>query len=93
MVQTLAKDYSSYASVMKWASEFKPTRDSTGGDSRLGLAKITITDEQVDVVYRMALDDRRLTIQQIAKSIGISSSGSVHTVLTEVLGMCKLSTR
>lgn len=36
--------------------------------------------------------DLHLTVQQIAKSTSISS-GLVHTVLTEILGMSKLSAR
>ena len=40
----------------------------------------------------MVLDDRRLTVKQIAKPIGISS-GLVYTVLTEILGMNKLCGR
>lgn len=40
--------------------------------------------------HRMVLYDRRLTVQQIANSI---SSGLVHTVLTEILGMSKLFAR
>ena len=38
----------------------------------------------------MVLDDRCLPIQQIAKSINISSV-SIHTVWTEILGMNKIS--
>ena len=40
----------------------------------------------------MVLDDRDLTVKQIAKPIGISS-GLIHTILTEILGMSKLSAR
>ena len=38
------------------------------------------------------LDEGRLTVQQIAMSIGISSD-SVHTVSTEFLGMSNQSAR
>ena len=38
------------------------------------------------LIHHLILDDRRLTVQQIAKSIGISS-GLVHTILSEMLGM------
>ena len=40
----------------------------------------------------MVLNDRRLTIVQIAKSMDISC-GSVHRVLSDILGISKLSAR
>lgn len=92
MVQTLAEDSPSYATVKKWAAEFKRGRVSTEDDPRSGRPKTSTTDEQVAAIHRMVLDDRRQTVQQIAKSIGISS-GSVHAVLTDILGMSKLSAR
>ena len=92
MVQTLAEASPSYATVKKWAAEFRRGRNSTKDDPRSGRPKTSTSDEQVDAIHRMVSDDKCLTVQQIAKSIGISS-GSVHTVLTENLGMSKLSAR
>ena len=43
-------------------------------------------------IHHMFLDDRYLIVQQIAKYISIHS-GSVHTVLTRILAMSKLSAR
>ena len=82
MVQILVEDFPSYA-IVKWAVEFKLSRDSTD-DHWSGHPKTSTTDEQVD--------DICLTVQQIAKSISISSR-LVHTVLIEILRICKLSAR
>ena len=83
MVEILAENRPSYTTVKKWAVKFKWSRDSTEDDPRSSCQKTSIIDGQVDVYY-MIWDDRHLTVQQIAKSIGISS-GSIHTILTEIL--------
>ena len=58
---------------MKWTAEFKRSKDSTEDDLLSDHIKTSITDEQVDVIHPMVLDDRHLTDQQIAKSISMSS--------------------
>ena len=50
-----------------------------------GHPKISTNDEQVDAIHYMVFNDICLTVQQIAKYIGIGSS-SVHTVWTKILG-------
>ena len=92
MVQTLGEDSPSYSTIKKWAAEFKRGRDSTEDDPRSGRPKTPTTDEQVDAIHRMVWDDRRLTVQQMAKTTG-TSAGSVHASLTDTLGMSKLSAR
>lgn len=92
MEQALAENSSSYANVKKWASEFKWGRNSTENDPRLGCPKTTSTDKQVDVIYCIVLDERHLTVQKIAKIIGINS-GLVYTVLIQILKRSKMSLR
>ena len=92
MVQILAEDSPSYETVKKWAAELKWGRESTKDGPRCDLPKTSTTDKKIDAIQRMIFDDKRLTVQQIAKSIGIIS-GSVHTNLTKDLGMSKLSAR
>lgn len=62
MVQTLAEDPPSEATVETWAAQ-KMT---------LGPKPSTVDDE-VDAIHRKALDDRHLDVQQRAKSLGRSS--------------------
>ena len=57
-----------------------------------GYSKTSTINEQVNAIHCMVPDDRHLTAQQIDMSIGISS-GLVNNVLTEILGMNKLSAR
>ena len=81
----------SYVIVKKWVAEFKWDRDNAD-DSRSGNPKTSTTDEQVNAIHRMVLDDRRLPIQLIADAMRISSV-SIHTVWTEILGMNKISSK
>ena len=52
--------------------------------------KPSLTDKQVNDLHRMVLDDRRLTVGQLVKTMDISS-GSIRRVLSDILGMSKLS--
>ena len=92
MVQTLDDDSPSYSTIKKWAAEFKQGRESIEDDPPSGRPTTSTTDDQAETTHRTVLDDRRFSIQQIASIIGISL-GSVQTVLTEILGMIKLSAR
>lgn len=64
----------------KWAAEFIVVRESTEDDPRLDRPK-TSTIHWCRPSYGLGL--------QTSKSIGICT-GSVHTVLTEILGMSKM---
>ena len=50
----------SYATVNKWAAEFKRDRGNTEDDPWSGRFKTSTTDEQVDAHHRILLDDKRL---------------------------------
>ena len=67
-------------------------RDSTEDDPQSDCPKSSTLDEQIDAIHYMVFDDRRLTVERIANSIDISS-GLVHTLLTKILGMSKLSVK
>lgn len=79
----------SFATVKRSTAEFKRNRTSLV-DERLGRSiTVTITDN-IEEVYYMILDDRRIKFREIAKAVGISKERVYHT-LTEELGMRKLS--
>ena len=64
-------------------------KDNTEDEHPSGRQKISTADEQVDDICCMVLNKSRVTIQQIAKSIGINS-GSVLFIFTKILTMSKL---
>ena len=66
-----------YTILKKWASsKIQASRDNTEKYYCPGLLKNSTIDEQVDVIHCIIVDDRRLIVLLIVKSIGITS-GSV----------------
>ena len=51
-----------------------------------------ISQEMIDRVERLALNNRRIKVAELASECGISN-GSVYTIIHEHLGMSKVSAR
>ena len=81
-----------YSTVAKWSAEFKHGRDSLEDDSRPGLPADVISQEMIDCVERLVLNNRRIKVAELASKSGISN-GSVYTIIHEHLGMSKVSAR
>ncbi len=82
----------SCTTVFEWARCFKDGRLSIEDDPRCG-RPITATDEQtVKAVENLIIEDRRITIQQIAYALGISA-GTAHGVIHDQLHITKVSSR
>jgi hypothetical protein len=70
----------------EWYSHFKTGRTSIDRPS-------TSTDDvHIDAVRHLILQDRRLTIREIAEYVGISS-GSCQAIRTEKLNMHRVATK
>ena len=54
--------------------------------------KDATTDENVETVHNLVMCDRRRDLRSIASEMGISF-GAVQTILTDILGMSKVSAR
>ena len=83
MINIFVEDTLSYGIVKKRVAEFKQNKEIT--EHEWGHPKTSATDEQLDANYGMIMCDRRLTVQQMAKCIGMSYD-SVPTVLTKIWG-------
>ena len=81
-----------YSTVAKWSAEFKRGRDSLEDDPRPGRPADVISQEMIDRVERLVLNNRRIKIAELASECGISN-GSVYTIIHEHLGMSKVSAR
>ena len=81
-----------YSTVAKWSAEFKSGRDSLEDDPRPGNPADVISQEMIDRVERLVLNNRRIKVAKLASECGISN-GSVYSIIHEHLGMSKVSAR
>ena len=81
-----------YSTVAKWSAEFKRGRDSLEDDPRAGRPADVISQEMIDRVERLVLNNRRIKVAELASECGISN-GSVYTIIHEHLRMSKVSAR
>ena len=92
MVSTLGDDAPALLTVKKLAVEFKRGRESLEDDSRSGRPSTATTQENIDRIHQMVMNDRRLTISHLANVISISCE-RVENILHNELGMSKVSAR
>ena len=81
-----------YSTVAKWSAEFKRGRDSLEADLRPGRPADVISQEMIDRVERLVLNNRQIKVAELASECDISN-GSVYTIIHEHLGMSKVSAR
>ena len=82
----------SFTTVKYWVAEYKRGRTSILDEERSGRPKTATTDEMVDLVHQTVMEDRRLTLTDIAEACGISSE-RVYKILHQDLDIRKLSAR
>ena len=92
MVATLGDNAPTLSTVKKRAAEFKRGRESLENDPRSGRPASATTQENIDRVHHMVMDDKRLTVNQIADAIAISRE-RVENILHQELDMSKVSAR
>lgn len=78
--------------IYNWLNEFKRGRSSTSDAPRSGRPIEVTTEDVVEEVHNIVLDDRRVKVREIAEKVGISTE-RVHKILHEDLAMTKLSAR
>ena len=76
--------------VRKWQNMFRNGRESCDDATRSGRPVTSTTDAVVVAVEQLIMQDRRITVDEIAAAMGISH-GTAHTILHEKLNMNKVS--
>jgi transposase len=61
-----------FSTIKKWAAKFKSGRTSLEDDPHEGRPKSATTPEIIEQVHSMVMDDRRMTVREIAETTGIS---------------------
>lgn len=80
------------AVVYDWIKRFKEGREELEDDPRGGRPSTAKNQENISLVQNLVEQDRRVTIEEIANEVGIAY-GSAYSILTETLGLSKLSAR
>ena len=58
--------------VQLWYNQFKESREDVNDDPRLGRPSTSTTDENIEAVKQMILNNRRITIRGVADDVSIS---------------------
>jgi transposase len=77
-VKVYENSFPSFSTIKKWAAEFKRGRTSLEGDPREGRTKSATPPEIIEQVHDMVLDDWRMTVREIAETIGISEERVIY---------------
>ena len=72
--------------VQLWYNRFKEGRENVNDDARPGRPSTPTTDENIEAVKKMILDNGLITIREVADDVGISF-GSCQAIFTDVLAM------
>ena len=88
----LGESAPAYSTVTKWYAKFKRGRSSCEDSQCCGQPSTAVNEETAEKVKNSVTNDRRLSVDFIAESVGISI-GSAHSILRENLMMKKVSAR
>ena len=72
--------------VQQCYNRFKKSREDVNDNTRPGRQSTSTTDENIEAVKKMILNNLRITIRDVADDVGISF-GSCQAIFTDVLGM------
>ena len=68
--------------VQLWYNRFKKVREDVNDDACPGRPSISTTDENIEALKKMILNNRRITIREVDDDVGISF-GSCQVIFTD----------
>ena len=92
MFSVYQEECPSYETVKYWVRNFKSGFLSIHDSPREGRPKFVVTEDSVCQLKTLVLEDRRVTVKQLA-AITKMSVGSIETILHDHLHMSKVSAR
>ena len=78
--------------VYEWYKRFQNGREDVEDDERPGRPSRSTTDENMEKVKEMVMNDRRITIREVADDVGISIS-LCHEIFSSALGMKRVAAK
>ena len=84
--KAFGEDSMGHATIKEWNNRFKDGRKSAESDPRSDRPSTSRNDEVINQVHGLVLEDRRMTIRELAGETDISTV-SVHSVLHDDLGL------
>ena len=79
-------------SVYKWYKLFTERREEVNDDARPERPSTSTTSENTEAVKKIVMENRRITIREVAEDVGISV-GSCHTIFSDILGLKRLAAK
>ncbi|XP_014480147.1 PREDICTED: putative uncharacterized protein FLJ37770 [Dinoponera quadriceps] len=92
LIKAYGKSAMSKTRVYEWYKRFQDGREDVEDDERPGRPSTSTTDENVEKVKEMVMNNRRLTVREVADDVGISI-GSCHEIFSNVLGMKRVAAK
>jgi transposase len=87
--QAFGDDAMGATQIKEWFNRFKDGRTLADSDQHSGRPSTSRNANIIENVRSLILEDRRLTVREIANEVGISI-GCAHSILTEDLHMCRV---
>ena len=90
--RVFSDDATGITQIKEWCNRFKDGRTLVESDARACRCSTSQNDKLTDQVQTFVMHDRRVTVRELAEEVGIST-GSVHSILTDVLAMRRVSAK
>lgn len=89
MQEALGDASPSYETIRRWVLSIREGKEDLDDEPRSGRPASAHSDDLVTKLEAAVREDRRITVRQLSDALGVST-GSVHSMLTEKIGMRKV---